>query len=129
MNMIRFCKDLDEKIQPQDLLDLSPNCSPAGSGSDSTSTSFLPISSADGFPTIEVVDASLDFFFQCSPLPFLHKPTFNARAFPSSLLLPVVLIGLSSLYPERSKIFVLGYLKVSGPGPPCCYLLLNLLSV
>lgn len=107
--MIEFCKELDANVLPQDLGDLTPRSTP--SAADSMFGLGIPSSSVDGFPTTEVLDASLDLFFQCLQLPFLHKATFNAKRTPKSLLLPVCLVGLTLLYPERSRAFVLQYQK------------------
>ncbi|PVH70627.1 hypothetical protein DL98DRAFT_394330, partial [Cadophora sp. DSE1049] len=85
--LIDFCTELDNRIYREGFL-------------------------ADGFPTKEALDASVDFFFQYFPMPFIHKATFNSRKTPGSLLFSMCLIGLAALYPESSKPFVLHYQKV-----------------
>ena len=110
--MLKFCKELDEDVQREDLSDLTPHSTPQTSYSESGLGDPMPGSSADGFPTKEVLDASLDIYFQRSPLPFIHKSTFDAGMVPESLLLAIYLVGLSSLYPERSRPFVVRYQKV-----------------
>lgn len=110
--MTYFCKDLENKTSHEDLANLTPHSTPQTSGSEVGSESSPLGLSSDGFPTREVLDASLDLFFQCSHLPFIHKATFDAKTVPESLLLAIFLLGLSSLYPERSKPFVLRYLNV-----------------
>lgn len=111
--MTHFFNELEKRTSHEDLAALTPHSTPQTSGSDIGSESSLLGLSSDSFPTREVLDASLDLFFQCSHLPFIHKATFDAKTVPESLLLAMFLLGLSSLYPERSKPFVLRSLKVS----------------
>lgn len=108
--LIEFCRNLEDRFHDEALADLTPH--PQGDDSTAEPGNSIPVSPADGFPTREVLDASLDTFFQCSYLPFVHKATFDARTVPASLLLPMILIGLSSVYPGRSKVFVLSHQKV-----------------
>lgn len=115
--LINFCKELDERIPSQHYADGVPN-SPPQTRSESGSEKSLPGFSADGFPTREVLDASVDFFFQYFPMPFIHKATFDVKKTPASLLFPMCLVGLSSLYPERSRSFVLRYQKVTSISNP-----------
>lgn len=110
-----FCKRLDSDGGGEDLSNLTPQSSGA-SDPDTGHESSLSISYSDGLPTKEVLNASLDLFFQCSHLPFIQKATFDAKTVPESLLLAMHLVGLSSLYPERSRLFVLQYQKVILPG-------------
>ncbi|EXJ96304.1 hypothetical protein A1O1_01430 [Capronia coronata CBS 617.96] len=107
--MTDFCNELDKNFYHEDLAKLTPQSAPRASSSEAGSGSTLPWSSADGFPTKEILNASLELFFHCSHLPFLHKATFDATSVPEPLLLAVCLLGLSSLHPERSKSFVLRY--------------------
>ena len=102
-----FCRELDEKIESQDVADITGHSTPLHHNTRPESESLFPGLTVDGFPAAEVLDASLDFYFQCPHLPFLHKATFDPKTTPESLLLPIYLVGLSSLYPERSKTFVL----------------------
>ncbi|KAH7341212.1 hypothetical protein BKA66DRAFT_479189 [Pyrenochaeta sp. MPI-SDFR-AT-0127] len=108
--LIHFCKSLDDTREER-TSEIPPQSLAADIQSDSGSEKSVPGFSANGFPTTEVFDASLDFFFQYSPLQFVHRATFNAKTTPLSLLLPMCLIGLSSIYPDRSKTFVLRYQK------------------
>lgn len=110
-NMIEFCNELDEKIYHEDLADLTPHSTPHNSDTGHGSSSLRL--AANGFPSREVLDAALDLFFQCSHLPFIHKATFEAATTPPSFLLLICLVGLSSLYPERFKPFILRYQKVA----------------
>ncbi|KAF4979786.1 hypothetical protein FZEAL_4090 [Fusarium zealandicum] len=73
--LMRYCKELDDSSSPS---------SPA---------------SSIKFPVVEILDSSLDFFFQFFHpiLPFMHRSTFDARNTPSSLLLAMCLVGLSYL--------------------------------
>ncbi|KAJ5174160.1 uncharacterized protein N7482_000037 [Penicillium canariense] len=112
MAMIDFCKDLEREIYVDSLADFTPLSTSPESSSDAEHEQLMPVSSTDGFASIELIKASLDVFFQFVHLPFLHKATFDAQTVSMSLLLPIHFIGLSSLYPERSKQFVLRYLKV-----------------
>ena len=67
------------------------------------------------FPSLETLQRSLDFFFRCSHpvIPFIHKATFDAETTPSSLLLPMCLIGLLVMEPRSSKPFIRQFLSVS----------------
>ncbi|KIW35303.1 uncharacterized protein PV07_02006 [Cladophialophora immunda] len=64
------------------------------------------------FPSTETLDMSIDFYFRRfhPVLPFLHKATFDAKATPSWLLLPICLIGLSILNPGGSEDLIRLYL-------------------
>lgn len=64
------------------------------------------------FPSTEMLNMSIDFYFRRfhPVLPFLHQATFDARSTPSSLLLPICLIGLSILNPVGSEDFIRQYL-------------------
>ncbi|KAL2844360.1 hypothetical protein BJY01DRAFT_248186 [Aspergillus pseudoustus] len=116
--MICFCKRLDEEGYYHSLADFTPHSTSRGDSSPVAEHEHpMPMSATDGFPSRELVEASIDAFFQYAPLPFLHKTTFDAGAIPVSLLLPILFIGLSSLYPERSRPFVLRYLKVAFQPP------------
>ncbi|KAK4937746.1 hypothetical protein LTR10_021691 [Elasticomyces elasticus] len=104
--MIDFYKKLDESAIPRNDLDLTSSSTSEAPDPDlGIANASLPSSSED-FPTTEVLDASLDLFFERSFLPFIHKATFDARTVPESLLLAMCLVGISSLYPERSGTFV-----------------------
>ena len=114
-DLMQFCEDMEERF-PYDgdagmgsLLQAQSGPTPSpGSVSDAAS---LPGLSADGFPALEVLEASLDFYFQYFPFAFVHKATFDARSTHRAVLFPMVLIGLTSLYLERSKSFVLRHLR------------------
>lgn len=93
----------DPEIPFQDAASVSP--------SSVSDTSSLPGLAVDGFPSLETLEASLDFFFQHCPFAFVHGATFDARHTHRSILLPMCLIGLSSLYAERSHGFISKYLK------------------
>ncbi|KAK4935603.1 hypothetical protein LTR10_023364 [Elasticomyces elasticus] len=108
--LVEFCKELEGNTHPQDLTDVAPLTS-TQTGSDAEAGISWSGFSKDGFPTIEVLEAGLDLLFQCPCLPFLHKATFDAETTPTSLLLPICLLSLQSLYSERSKSFVLRYQK------------------
>ena len=107
-----FCRKLDNDSSNGDLANLTPRSTSGVSDSDAGHSSSLVLSLIDGFPTREVLDASFDMFFQRCTLHFIQKATFDARTVPDSLLLAIHLVGLSSLYPERSRAFVLQYQKV-----------------
>lgn len=64
------------------------------------------------FPPAEVLDMSLDLYFKrfYSLWPFIHRATFDARATPTSLLLPMCLIGLELLDADGSKKFIRAYM-------------------
>jgi len=64
------------------------------------------------FPSAETLDMSIDFYFRRfhPNLPVLHQATFDAKLTPSSLLLPMCLIGLSILNPRGAEEFVRQYL-------------------
>ncbi|KAH6954792.1 hypothetical protein DER45DRAFT_596627 [Fusarium avenaceum] len=82
--LIRYCKDLD--------------------------SSFGLSTATDGIsmPTVDILDSSLDFYFQFFHpiLPFIHKSTFDARNTPSPLLLAMCLVGLSYLHRIETKAFL-----------------------
>ncbi|CEI60009.1 unnamed protein product [Fusarium venenatum] len=87
--LIQYCKDLDSSF------------------SSSTTTNHIPM------PAVDVLDSSLDFYFQFfhPVLPFIHKSTFNARSTPAPLLFAMCLVGLSYLHGIRTKDFLIRYLK------------------
>lgn len=60
------------------------------------------------FPSTEMLDMSIDFYFRRfhPVLPFLHHATFDAKTTPSSVLLPMCLIGLSTLNPTGAESFI-----------------------
>ncbi|OQV02181.1 Fungal specific transcription factor domain-containing protein [Cladophialophora immunda] len=60
------------------------------------------------FPSVEMLDMSLDLYFQRfhPSMPFVHRATFDAGTTPSAVLFPMCLIGLSSLDPRGSRDFV-----------------------
>ncbi|KIW46274.1 uncharacterized protein PV06_01955 [Exophiala oligosperma] len=64
------------------------------------------------FPSTETLDMSIDFYFRRfhPVLPFIHAATFDAKSTPSSLLLPMCLIGLSTLNPTGAENFIRQYL-------------------
>lgn len=92
-HLMRYCKELEA----------SPN--PSTPTPDST------------FPVVEILNSSLDFFFQFFHpiLPFMHKSTFDAGNTPSSLLLAMCLVGLSYLDRTRTRAFISRYLQVLSP--------------
>lgn len=69
------------------------------------------------FPVVEILNSSLDFFFQFFHpiLPFMHKNTFDAGNTQSSLLLAMCLVGLSYLDRTRTRAFICRYLQVLSP--------------
>lgn len=109
--LIQYCKELDGIVRREESNDIESHWSPI-SISEGSET-FPSVSDAD-FPTTELLDSSLDFFFEFfhPNLPFIHKSTFNAKRTPKSLLLPMCLVGLSSLDPKHTKAFVFRYLTV-----------------
>jgi hypothetical protein len=92
--LIQYCKDLDGSF-----------------GSSSTTADEIYM------PSIDLLDSSLDFYFQFfhPVLPFIHKSTFNAGDTPSPLLLAMCLVGLSYLDRTQTKAFLTKYLRA-------CYL-------
>lgn len=64
------------------------------------------------FPSTETLDMSLGLFFRRfhPVLPFLHQATFDAKSTPSSMLLPMCLIGLSILNPGGTEDFIRLYI-------------------
>ncbi|KAF5024138.1 hypothetical protein F66182_3772 [Fusarium sp. NRRL 66182] len=65
-------------------------------------------------PTVDVLDASLDFYFQFfhPVLPMIHKSTFDAKNTPCRMLLAICLVGLSYLDRGHARAFLIKYLKV-----------------
>lgn len=78
-------------------------------GADIDVEGLSPHAGRSKFPPVETLEMSLDFFFRRSHhvIPFLHRPTFDASATPSSLLFGLCLTGLSGLNPPGGKAFVL----------------------
>ena len=72
------------------------------------------VTSGSRFPPAEVLDLSLDMYFRRfhAFMPFIHRATFDARATPAALLLPMCLIGLEALDEEGSRKFIRAYLPV-----------------
>lgn len=64
------------------------------------------------FPSTEMLDMSIDFYFRRfhPVLPFIHQASFDAKATPSSILLPICLMGLSILSPVGVEDFIRPYL-------------------
>ncbi|KAI1619295.1 hypothetical protein EDD37DRAFT_217809 [Exophiala viscosa] len=64
------------------------------------------------FPSTETLDMSLGLFFRRfhPVLPFVHQATFDAKTTPSSMLLPMCLIGLSILNPGGTDDFIRLYI-------------------
>ncbi|KAK5458216.1 hypothetical protein LTS15_004296 [Exophiala xenobiotica] len=64
------------------------------------------------FPSTETLDMGVSLYFRRfhPVLPFVHRATFDARSTPSSLLLPMCLIGLSILNPGGADEFIRLYL-------------------
>lgn len=103
--LVRYCKELDWSFRQNE------------SVHDGTRTALREKSPDDhdgGFPAMEILDSSLDFFFHFFHpiLPFMHRSTFDARNTPSSLLLAMCLVGLSYLDRAGTRTFVVRYLKV-----------------
>jgi len=80
-----------------------------------TSDTASDVMSGSRFPPAEVLDLSLDLYFQRfhAFMPFIHRATFDAKATPAALLLPMCLIGLEALDSEGSGKFIRAYLPVS----------------
>lgn len=110
--LIQYCKDLDNLVGHQGFVDTDLHLTPWSASEEGLDKS--PLVSDDEFPTIELLDSSLDFFFLFvhPSLPFMHKVTFDARSTLSSLLLTMCLVGLLHLDPRRTKSFILQYLNV-----------------
>lgn len=103
-NLVEFCEELvDDHNHRDDMAASMAQPTPP----ESHVTAELPAK--------EVLNASIDFFFQSFHASFVHKATFDARSTSCSLLLPMCLVGLAGLYPERLNGYVLQYLKVSCP--------------
>ncbi|KAK5199359.1 hypothetical protein LTR92_001833 [Exophiala xenobiotica] len=64
------------------------------------------------FPSTETLDMSISLYFRRfhPVLPFVHQATFDAKSTPSSLLLPMCLIGLSILNPGGADELIRLYL-------------------
>ncbi|KAG7121499.1 Early growth response protein 3 like [Verticillium longisporum] len=62
-----------------------------------------------GLPTADTFAVCIDLYFQrFHPLfPFIHEPTFSARRTPNIILLPICLIGLHLLDPDKTRPFVI----------------------
>ncbi|KAH7139954.1 hypothetical protein B0J13DRAFT_505333 [Dactylonectria estremocensis] len=105
--LAQHCNELDESFRYENSTD---------DETQSTPRSFLsgsPSDSEEAFPTLEILDSSLDFFFQFFHpiLPFMHKSTFDLRNTPSALLLSMCLVGLSYVDRIRTRAFVSRYLN------------------
>ena len=72
------------------------------------------VTAGSRFPPAEVLEISLDLYFRRfhAFMPFIHRATFDARATPAALLLPMCLIGLEALDSEGSRKFIRAYLPV-----------------
>ncbi|OAL30876.1 hypothetical protein AYO20_08569 [Fonsecaea nubica] len=81
----------------------------------STSTTY-----DTNFPSVEMLDMSLDLYFERfhPSIPFVHQATFDARTTPSAVLFPMCLIGLSALDPRGSRDFVRREWMALGKRPP-----------
>jgi hypothetical protein len=81
---------------------------PVDETSNNTPRSSTSTTDEAHFPSVEMLDMSLDLYFQRfhPSMPFVHQATFDARTAPSPVLFPMCLIGLSSLDPRGSRDFV-----------------------
>ncbi|KAH7129139.1 fungal-specific transcription factor domain-containing protein [Dactylonectria macrodidyma] len=105
--LAQHCKELDESFPYGKSIDDETQTTPRSSLTGS------PDASDNTFPTLEILDSSLDFFFQFFHpiLPFMHKSTFDPRNTPSPLLLAMCLVGLSYVDRLRTRAFVSRYLN------------------
>lgn len=108
-----YCGSLSEHGRRLSAAVYSDNAKDAQIISGSTSSSSSRSSTSDGspyisFPSREVLDMGLDFYFRRFHvlMPFIHRPTFTAKLAPSSLILPMCMIGLTILDSEGAKKFV-----------------------
>lgn len=104
-NNRRLSRYMDEQCRSRLMMyckELEASSNPASPTLDST------------FPVVEILNSSVDFFFQFFHpiLPFMHKSTFDAGNTPSSLLLAMCLVGLSYLDRTRTRAFISRYLQV-----------------
>ncbi|KAL3476548.1 hypothetical protein BJX99DRAFT_258293 [Aspergillus californicus] len=106
--LVEFCEELVKGHGHQD--DMAIFLARSPSTSQASVQSSPPELAVTELPNKEVLNASIDFFFQSFHAPFIHKATFHARNTPSSLLLPICLVGLAALYRERSNAYVVQYL-------------------
>lgn len=67
------------------------------------------------FPPLRLLNLGLDVVFRQahSLLPFVHQPTFSAKSAPSSVVLPLCLLGLLLLDSKQARGLALSYLPVS----------------
>jgi hypothetical protein len=109
-----YCGSLSEPRRRLSAAVYSKNAKDSQITSGSTSSSSSSRSSASddspdvSFPSREVLDMGLDFYFRRFHvlMPFIHQPTFTANLAPSSLILPMCMIGLTILDSEGAKTFV-----------------------
>lgn len=106
-----FCMELDETVNQVERIDSGPVSAHSATPESLASAATLPSLSVDGFPTLEALEASLDIYFQYFPFALVHKATFDPKTTSRTILFPMCLIGLASLYAERSKQFVVRYLQ------------------
>lgn len=107
-SLIQYCIELEDLIGHEESIDDETRSTPL-----SVSEKSFSVSEAT-FPTIDILDSSLSFFFQFFHpiLHFMHKSTFDAKKTPSLLLLSMCLVGLCYLDQTRTRAFVVRYLKV-----------------
>jgi hypothetical protein len=108
-----YCGSLSEHGRRLSAAVYSDNVKDAQIISSSMSSSSSRSSTSDdssyiNFPSREVLDMGLDFYFRRFHvlMPFIHRPTFTAKLAPSSLILPMCMIGLTILDSEGAKNFV-----------------------
>ena len=106
-------------IVPPDRRSSAEASKPVITGVDSDSqgsVSQVAISGVSDFPSVEVLNMSLEQYFRrfhpC--ISFIHRPTFTAKSTPSTLILSMCLIGLKLLSKgENARRFILACVRVS----------------
>ena len=111
--LIRDCSSMPLPAEKQDVSNISSRTSTPSALVQTQMEELSPDKPMSNFPSTELLDMSLDFYFRRfhPGMPFLHPSTFDARATPTSLLLPMCLIGLSILNPGGAKSFIRQYLR------------------
>lgn len=63
---------------------------------------------SDDVPPIDVIKSSLDTFYQTHRMgvPFIHLATFNVATLPCSMMLPILLLGLTHSKPRSTSSFL-----------------------
>lgn len=113
--LMKYCDAIQLPTNRQRFRKVQPDSPPPSSHMEKEFEGLSPGAARVKFPSVEMLDMSLDLFFRRfhPVMPFIHQATFDAKKAPASLLFPMCLIGLSILDPRGSENLIRPHLTVS----------------